>query len=131
MAAMFQAQTQNWEETQEKMSQLVSRLSGFLVRIVDVSNGRHFLGAFPAYLHRSTVLSAFTQRRAVVHGEGSPFNTTSLTGRSPRVMSVIVAVKKVCKGPLLCSFAVSCFAKVTGSRIVRRTTIGIMTIVLG
>ncbi|KAH8093273.1 DWNN domain-containing protein [Cristinia sonorae] len=31
MAAMFQAQTANWEETQEKMSQLVSRLSAFLV----------------------------------------------------------------------------------------------------
>jgi hypothetical protein len=29
MAAMFQAQTQNWEEAQEKMSQLVSTLSGF------------------------------------------------------------------------------------------------------
>ena len=29
MAAMFQAQTANWEETQEKMSQLVSRLRGF------------------------------------------------------------------------------------------------------
>ena len=29
MAAMFQAQTQNWEETQEKMSQLVSSLYGF------------------------------------------------------------------------------------------------------
>jgi len=27
MAAMFQAQTANWEETQEKMSQLVSRFS--------------------------------------------------------------------------------------------------------
>jgi len=29
MAAMFQAQTQNWEEAQEKMSQLVSTLCGF------------------------------------------------------------------------------------------------------
>jgi len=29
MAAMFQAQTANWEETQEKMSQLVSLSSGF------------------------------------------------------------------------------------------------------
>jgi protein MPE1 len=29
MAAMFQAQTANWEETQEKMSQLVSRLRAF------------------------------------------------------------------------------------------------------
>ena len=31
MAAMFQASAANWEETQEKMSQLVSRLSAFLV----------------------------------------------------------------------------------------------------
>ena len=31
MAAMFQAQTANWEETQEKMSQLVSRLSAFVL----------------------------------------------------------------------------------------------------
>jgi protein MPE1 len=29
VAAMFQAQTQNWEETQEKMSQLVSPFSAF------------------------------------------------------------------------------------------------------
>jgi hypothetical protein len=31
MAAMFKAQTANWEETQEKMTQLVSRLCGFIV----------------------------------------------------------------------------------------------------
>jgi protein MPE1 len=31
MAAMFQAQTANWEETQEKMTQLVSRLRGFSI----------------------------------------------------------------------------------------------------
>jgi protein MPE1 len=31
MAAMFQAQTANWEETQEKMSQLVLLSSGFSV----------------------------------------------------------------------------------------------------
>lgn len=36
MAAMFQAQTQNWEETQEKMSQLVSTLCGFILCIVDL-----------------------------------------------------------------------------------------------
>lgn len=29
MAAMFKAQTENWEETQEKMSQLVSPLREF------------------------------------------------------------------------------------------------------
>lgn len=34
MAAMFQMQTENWQETQEKMSQLVSRLSAFLVDVV-------------------------------------------------------------------------------------------------
>jgi len=32
MAAMFQAQTANWEETQEKMSQSVSRLCAFCLR---------------------------------------------------------------------------------------------------
>lgn len=36
MAAMFQAQTANWEETQEKMSQLVSRLCGFPVDVVEL-----------------------------------------------------------------------------------------------
>lgn len=131
MAAMFQAQTQNWEETQEKMSQLVSRLSGFFVRVVDVSNGRDFIGALPAYLHRSTALSAFTIRRAGVGEEASPSITISLTGLSLQVMSVIAAVKKVCRNPALVLFAVSCFGKVTGSRTVRRTTIVIMTIVLG
>ena len=35
MAAMFQAQTANWEETQEKMSQFVSRFSALLSYVVD------------------------------------------------------------------------------------------------
>lgn len=35
MAAMFQAQTANWEETQEKMSQLVSPACGFPVYVVE------------------------------------------------------------------------------------------------
>ena len=34
MAAMFQAQSQNWEEAQEKMSQLVSPVMGFIVCVV-------------------------------------------------------------------------------------------------
>ena len=34
MAAMFQAQTQNWEETQEKMSQLVLPIAGFCLYVV-------------------------------------------------------------------------------------------------
>jgi hypothetical protein len=34
MSAMFQAQTQNWEETQEKMSQLVLPIAGFRLYVV-------------------------------------------------------------------------------------------------
>jgi hypothetical protein len=34
MAAMFQAQTQNWEEAQEKMSQLVLPIAGFCLYVV-------------------------------------------------------------------------------------------------
>jgi hypothetical protein len=37
MAAMFQAQTANWEETQEKMSQLVSPLAVLPVSFVVIS----------------------------------------------------------------------------------------------
>ena len=41
MAAMFQMQSANWEETQEKMSQLVSRFADFLIyyssfRLMDI-----------------------------------------------------------------------------------------------
>jgi hypothetical protein len=42
MAAMFQAQTANWEETQEKMSQLVLPLVGFCQRSSLVSNEQCF-----------------------------------------------------------------------------------------
>lgn len=34
MAAMFKAQTENWEETQEKMSQLVSPIVDFVCVVV-------------------------------------------------------------------------------------------------
>lgn len=43
MAAMFQAQTANWEETQEKMSQLVSPHAGFCLRSSSMSNERCLL----------------------------------------------------------------------------------------
>ena len=43
MAAMFQAQTANWEETQEKMSQLVSRPRAiFCLRSIYRSNELRF-----------------------------------------------------------------------------------------
>jgi hypothetical protein len=38
MAAMFQAQTQNWEEAQEKMSQLVLSPCGFFILCRTLSN---------------------------------------------------------------------------------------------
>jgi protein MPE1 len=47
MAAMFKAQTANWEETQEKMTQLVSRLRGFLISCsIPMSHERNFLSCF-------------------------------------------------------------------------------------
>ena len=42
MAAMFQAQTQNWEEAQEKMSQLVLPIAGFCLRSSSKSNDDFF-----------------------------------------------------------------------------------------
>lgn len=52
MAAMFQAQSANWEETQEKMSQLVSPLAVLLVSCSNFSN-THSLSA----LSRAVLLS--------------------------------------------------------------------------
>ena len=59
MAAMFKAQTENWEETQEKMSQLVSPPVNFICVVVLVL--------------MSTILSCITlfldseQRNAGIH----------------------------------------------------------------
>jgi len=39
MAAMFQAQSQNWEEAQEKMSQFVLPIAGFTLYSRFMSNG--------------------------------------------------------------------------------------------
>ena len=48
MAAMFQAQTANWEETQEKMSQFVSRFSAFIIlRSRSISHERDFCFSLP------------------------------------------------------------------------------------
>ena len=43
MAAMFQAQSQNWEQAQEKMSQLVLPIAGFCLRSSPQSNDECFL----------------------------------------------------------------------------------------
>lgn len=63
VAAMFQAQTANWEETQEKMSQLVPPYAGFCQRSRPISNEhclflpllilRFVLSQCSAYIHQS------------------------------------------------------------------------------
>lgn len=50
MAAMFQAQSANWEETQEKMSQLVSPFTGFCQRSSPMSNEHCLLFFFFPYV---------------------------------------------------------------------------------
>lgn len=46
MAAMFQAQTANWEETQEKMSQLVSRSSASVLHSKSISHKHDLFSPF-------------------------------------------------------------------------------------
>lgn len=50
MAAMFQAQTANWEETQEKMSQLVSLFGAFYLGSSADSNEHFFIGRPSSHL---------------------------------------------------------------------------------
>lgn len=49
MAAMFQAQSANWEETQEKMSQLVSLFGAFYLRSSSDSNEHFRFDSFPFF----------------------------------------------------------------------------------
>lgn len=51
MAAMFQAQTQNWEETQEKMSQLVLPSAGFYLCSSSFSNEHRLLSCLVRAVH--------------------------------------------------------------------------------
>jgi hypothetical protein len=53
MAAMFQAQSANWEETQEKMSQLVSPLALLFVSCSNLSN------TYLCPLHRGLFFPSF------------------------------------------------------------------------
>ena len=103
MAAMFQAQTANWEETQEKMSQLVSRLSAFLVH-----SSRFILMNFALILRYVsfrwifliTVLREFTQTLVVVlqgveEAGHLPLIITNPSGSYPLVTSVTDVGRKV------------------------------------
>lgn len=79
MAAMFQAQSANWEETQEKMSQLVSPLALLPVSCSNLSNtypcpfyrGLFSLSAHPPQsdpdLHESTWNRFRSRRRQAVY----------------------------------------------------------------
>lgn len=102
MAAMFQAQTANWEETQEKMSQLVLPFGAFCLRSSAFSN-EHFLSRslllVPSVFALETVPNEFTP----THGEemrlSAEANRSPLTkiGLCLQVTFVIVAGRKVGK----------------------------------
>lgn len=67
MAAMFQAQTQNWEETQEKMSQLVLPLAGFYLCSSSFSNEQCLLFCL-------LVLRIHSSQRIYSQPRGTGFN---------------------------------------------------------
>jgi protein MPE1 len=75
MAAMFQAQSANWEETQEKMSQLVSPLGALLLSCSNFSNtplcplyrGLRFFSLSPPFLSQTRV---YTNARGTGFGRG-------------------------------------------------------------
>ncbi len=69
MAAMFQAQTANWEETQEKMSQLVLPLGAFDLCSSAFSN-EHSPCLFPFVCNSKTVPKGFI----ITHGEEPRLN---------------------------------------------------------
>lgn len=70
MAAMFQAQTQNWEETQEKMSQLVSPFSAFYSCSSSKSNDQR-LFLFLAVLYSSQ--RVYSSRGTGFNRGGKPY----------------------------------------------------------
>ena len=78
MAAMFQAQSANWEETQEKMSQLVSPLALLPVSCSNLSNTylsvRSIVGHFfPSALLSQTRIYTNTRGTGFGRGGGKPF----------------------------------------------------------
>ena len=109
MAAMFQAQSANWEETQEKMSQLVSPLAVLLVSCSNFSNThfhclfyrRPFCFSLPPPPFCLSVRPGFTpihveRVRAVAEASPLPHTTNRPSGRSRLVMCATVVGRKVC-----------------------------------
>ena len=105
MAAMFQAQSANWEETQEKMSQLVSPLAVLPVSCSNFSNTHSLFVLSPAVLPSFLSLSVklgFTpilvERVLAAVAEASHLHPTTNRpiGRSHLAMCVTVVDRKVC-----------------------------------
>ena len=109
MAAMFQAQSANWEETQEKMSQLVSPLALLPVSCSNLSNThvsvRSITRCFSSLFFSppSSVKPGFTRihvERVSVAEAGAASRlhhiTNRTTGRSRPVTCATVAARKVC-----------------------------------
>ena len=105
MAAMFQAQSANWEETQEKMSQLVSPLAVLPVSCSNFSN-THSLSipswaVLPFLFPSLSVRPGFTPihvERVLVAAEASHLRliTNRPIGRSRLAMCATVVDRKVC-----------------------------------
>ena len=113
MAAMFQAQSANWEETQEKMSQLVSPFAVLPVSCSNFSN-THFRCPFyrrpicvffssPHPPFSLSVRPGFTPihvvrvRPEVAEASHLTRTTNRPSGRSRLVMCATVVGRKVCR----------------------------------
>jgi protein MPE1 len=70
MAAMFQAQSANWEETQEKMSQLVSPLALLPVSCSNFSNTQ-LLSVLSRAVCSSSLPSLLSQTRIYTNTRGT------------------------------------------------------------
>jgi len=81
MAAMFQAQTQNWEETQEKMSQLVSPFSAFCPCSSSESNEQCLFSSYAVLSIARSVYIA-VEVPVLVEAENHINHTKQLTSRS-------------------------------------------------
>lgn len=98
MAAMFQAQSQNWEETQEKMSQLVLPFEGFYLycRIVSNELCLHFVVCcFTHTAHNEFIPIPEVLGSTVVESHSRLINNLTTINLFLRVMFVIVADRKV------------------------------------
>lgn len=94
MAAMFQAQTANWEETQEKMSQLVSRLAILVLCSIYALMSTCFLFYLSAITEPSAYIPIREAGDPVVAGSRS--STTTSIVPFHRAMSATGADRKVC-----------------------------------